>query len=42
MALLDFFRNVISIEVTLTVIPTQINFPLTSPKFFLHFNRGDL
>lgn len=36
---------IIFIKVTLTVSTTQINYfilPLTSPKFFLHFNRGDL
>lgn len=33
------------IKVTLTVSTTHINYfisPLTLPKFFLHFNRGDL
>lgn len=35
---------IIFIKVTLTVSTTQIKYfilPLTSPKFFLHFNRGD-
>lgn len=40
-----FLCYIIFIKVTLTVRTTHINYfilPLTSPKFFLHFYRGDL